>query len=56
MKIENVNYEAGANDSTDPERKLKEQYFHVDGEGLKFTKFIRMDVIPEAIEIILDFD
>jgi diacylglycerol kinase family enzyme len=56
VKIENLNYEFGASDLPDPEKRLKEQYFHVDGEGLKFREFIRMDVIPESIEVILDFE
>jgi len=30
--------------------------FQVDGEGLKFTNLVRMDVEPSAIDIIVDFE
>lgn len=32
------------------------QMFQVDGEGLVFDDKVTMDVAPEAIEIIVDFD
>jgi|694.fasta_scaffold126282_3 hypothetical protein len=32
------------------------QMFQVDGEALLFNKFITMDVIPEAFEVIVDFE
>lgn len=41
-------------DNPNPE-KLK-QLFQVDGEGLVFYDKVTIEAIPEAIEIIMDFD
>lgn len=39
-------------------RKMEKltQEFQVDGEGLKFVNKVTMDVEPEAIDLIVDFD
>ena len=29
--------------------------FQVDGEGLRFKEFVKIDVEPEAIEVVVDF-
>jgi len=44
---------------TNPENaepKLSRQMFQVDGEGLTFENKVTMEVLPEAFELIVDFD
>jgi hypothetical protein len=30
--------------------------YSIDGEVLEFSKFIKYDTVPEAIEVLVDFD
>ena len=51
IDIENLNYVGPAKD-----KKLMKQLFQVDGEVLEFKENIHIEVVPEALDIVCDFE
>lgn len=55
--MENLNFEADSiKDVANPTHKKLPQMVHVDGEGLTFNDKLTMEVVPDAIELIVDYD
>ena len=55
--LKNLNYVPNSMENLDnPNPQKLKQLFQVDGEGLVFDDKVTIEVVPEAIEIIMDFD
>ena len=40
----------------EPERETEPQKFQIDGEALWFQKFVKIEAVPGAVDIIVDYE